>query len=70
MSHCSGVKSLRGQLEAVARKDAQPLLIELLQKLRIEPGHVAGRWEWDPSGRRHWYVFGVDDVINEIETGS
>jgi hypothetical protein len=22
-------------------------------------------WEWDA-----WYVFGVDDVINEIETGS
>ena len=53
-----------GQLEAVARKDVQPLLIELLQKLRI------GRWEWDHSGRRHWYVFGLDEVINEIETGS
>ena len=22
------------------------------------------------SDRRHWYVFGVDDVINEIETGA
>ena len=59
-----------GQLETGSPQGRPALLIELLQKLRIEPGHVAGRWEWDHSGRRHWYVFGVDDVINEIETGS
>jgi hypothetical protein len=42
MSHCSGVKSLRGQLEAVARKDAQPLLVELLQSFALSQVTLRG----------------------------
>jgi hypothetical protein len=58
-----------GQLEAGSPQGRPALLIELLQKLRIEPGHVARRWV-GPFRSAPLVCFGVDDVINEIETGS